>query len=51
MSLFVQGKNSSARCAKVECLFGKEVRIKKFVRVRNLTNLKITIKNSTARAL
>ena len=48
MSLSAQNKNSIANCVKAKYLFGKEVHMKEFVKVKNLTNLKIPIKNKKA---
>ncbi len=51
MSLYAQNKNSNANHVKVKYLFGKEVHMKEFVKEKNLTNLKIPIKNKKAQAL
>lgn len=48
MSLYAQNKNSNANHVKVKYLFGKEVHMKEFVKEKNLTNLKIPIKNKKA---
>ncbi len=51
MSLYVQDKNSSAHYVGVKYLFGKKVHMKELAKERNLTNLKISIKNKKVLAL